>query len=172
MYRPQQTPSFNLHLLFCSLPLSFPLSHIRSLCHLSVCFLHCIPVRFSFSQLPIYFSLITSIHTLPFSISFAALACLTSSLVLFLLVSFIAAFILVLFHCSLISCAGKINLTVLIINKEAQLKSAAGTPDFSGKDPKRQGRVYSCSMCPLFPLFVPFINISSSVILCLSFWLL
>lgn len=38
--------------------------------------------------------------------------------------------------CSLISCAWKIHMTALIINKEAQLKSREGTIDYSSKDPK------------------------------------
>lgn len=92
--------TFSLFLSPCR-SLFFTHTHKQSLCHPSVCFPHLILVCFSFSQLPLCFSPVSSIHTLPFSISFTALACLPSSLVLFLLLSLVAAFFLALLHCVL-----------------------------------------------------------------------
>lgn len=92
---------YTLISFFLSLwPLSFPLFHTytqtRSLSPFSLLpFPH--PCLFSFSQLPLGFSLPSPIPPLPLSISFPAL----SPFVLFLLLSFVAAFVHVLLHCVL-----------------------------------------------------------------------
>lgn len=128
--------------LFLSLSLlSFPRFHtVRQTGSLSP---FCLPPSLLvFPKLPLSFPLPFFILTLPVCLS---------------LNSFPVAFFHRRFHphtpppCSLISCAWKIHLAPLIINKEAQLKSAEGTLDYRGKDPKDRGERIPALICPLFP---------------------